>query len=149
TDSQSGYNTLRAVVAPLARDGRFFGSRIETGAHRASLAAVKVGDADVASVDCVSFALIRRAQPRELEGLRVLCATAAAPGLPYVTAAATSEDDLARLRQGLAAACADPALAETRARLLIAGCDVLPDKAYDVILAMEKAAIAAGYPELA
>ena len=148
-DSQSGYNALRALVAPLARNGRFFAAGFETGAHRASLAAVKAGEADVAAVDCVSFALIRRAARAEMEGLRVLCATAAAPGLPYVTSTTTSDADLGRLRAGLTAACADPGLAETRSRLLLDGFDVLPDKAYDVIPAMEQTAIASGYPELA
>jgi ABC-type phosphate/phosphonate transport system substrate-binding protein len=147
--SQSGYNALRALVAPLAQDGRFFGAAVESGAHRNSIALVKAGRADVAAVDCVTFALIKRHAPSELHGLRVLCASAAAPGLPYVTAAATPAGDVQRLRDGIAAAFADPGLTETRRALRLDGCEILPRSAYDVIPAMEQAAIAAGYPKLA
>jgi hypothetical protein len=69
--------------------------------------------------------------------------------LPYVTAASTAPADLQRLQAGIAAAFADPGLAETRAALRLDGCEILPRSAYEVILAMESAAITAGYPLLA
>jgi ABC-type phosphate/phosphonate transport system substrate-binding protein len=146
--SQSGYNALRALIAPIAQGQPFFGAMVASGAHRNSLALVKAGKADVAALDCVTFALIARRAPAEVQGIRVLCASAAAPGLPYVTAATTSAADVARLQAGIAAAFADPALEETRAALLLDGCEILPRSAYDVIPAMEQAAIAAGYPQL-
>ena len=146
--SQSGYNTLRALIAPLAQEQTFFGAAIESGAHRNSLAMVKTGKADVATIDCVTFALIARNAPKEVQGIRVLRASATAPGLPYVTAADTSDADVARLQAGIAAAFADPALAKIRAALRLDGCEILPRSAYDVIPAMEQAAIAAGYPKL-
>jgi ABC-type phosphate/phosphonate transport system substrate-binding protein len=148
TDSQSGHNTLRALIAPLASEGRFFSAAVESGAHRRSLAMLRSGEADVTAIDCVSFALIARAAPDEARDLKVLFATPAAPGLPYVTALATSVQDLERLRQGVADAHSDSALAHCRKALLIEGCEVLPLDAYAVTLAMERAAIAAGYPEL-
>jgi ABC-type phosphate/phosphonate transport system substrate-binding protein len=122
---------------------------IKSGAHRRSLAMVKAGEADVAAIDCVTFALIARAAPAEVQGIRVLYASAAAPGLPYVTAKRTASADVERLRAGIAAAFADPALGATRATLRLDGCEFLPLSAYDVIPAMESAAIAAGYPHLA
>jgi ABC-type phosphate/phosphonate transport system substrate-binding protein len=146
--SQSGYNTLRAMIAPLAERKPFFGAMLESGSHRNSLALVSGGKADVAALDCVTFGLIARTAPAEVEGVRVLCASATAPGLPYVTAATTSAADVRRLQAGIAAAFADPALAETRAALCLDGCEILPRSAYDVIPAMEQAAIAAGYPQL-
>jgi len=146
--SQSGYNTLRALIAPIAQGRKFFGAAIESGAHRNSLAMVKAGEADVATIDCVTFALIAQYAPEEVQGIRVLRASATAPGLPYITAAATSAADVARLQAGIAAAFADPALKETRAALRLDGCEILPRSAYDVIPAMEQAAIAAGYPKL-
>jgi ABC-type phosphate/phosphonate transport system substrate-binding protein len=146
--SQSGYNTFRALIAPIAQGQPFFGAMMESGAHRNSLALVKAGKADVAALDCVTFALIARRAPAEVQGIRVLCASATAPGLPYVTAATTSAADVARLQAGIAAAFADPALKETHAALLLDGCEILPHSAYDVIPAMEQAAIAAGYPQL-
>jgi ABC-type phosphate/phosphonate transport system substrate-binding protein len=147
--SQSGYNTLRAMIAPLAEGRRFLGAAIESGTHRKSLAMVKARAADVAAIDCVTFALIVRMAPEEVQGIRVLCASATAPGLPYVTAAATTPAGVHRLQDGIAAAFADPALAETRAALALDGCEILPRAAYEVIPAMESAAIAAGYPRLA
>jgi ABC-type phosphate/phosphonate transport system substrate-binding protein len=147
-DSQSGYNALRALMAPFAESGRAFAAVSESGGHRRSLAMVKSGTVDVAAIDCVSFALIARAAPEEVRGIRVLWATAAAPGLPYVTAAATSDAEVARLRAGIAAACADPELSETRALLLIDGCDIVPRADYAVISRMESAAADSGYPEL-
>lgn len=71
-DSQSGYNALRALAAPLAEAGRFFGSTVETGAHRRSLDLVRTGAADVAAVDCVTLALLRRDEPERVAGLRGL-----------------------------------------------------------------------------
>jgi ABC-type phosphate/phosphonate transport system substrate-binding protein len=147
--SQSGYNTFRALVAPLASGDKFFSAAIESGAHRHSLAMVKAGEADVATIDCVTFALIARYAPKEVESIRVLCASSTAPGLPYVTATTTPPGDVQRLRDGIAAAFADATLADTRAALMLEGCEILTASAYDVIPAMEQAAIAAGYPQLA
>jgi ABC-type phosphate/phosphonate transport system substrate-binding protein len=146
--SQSGYNVLRHLVAPVAKGRSFFAAAIDSGAHRRSLAMVRAGRADVAAIDCVTLDLISRVAPSELEGIRVLCATARAPALPYITSNVTPPERLAQLRYGLAAACADPALAAARASLLIAGCETLPLAAYDEILVIERAARAAGYPEL-
>jgi ABC-type phosphate/phosphonate transport system substrate-binding protein len=146
--SQSGYNVLRHLVAPFANGKPFFGAALESGAHRRSLAMVRDGAADVATIDCVSLALIGQVAPNEVRGIRVLCQTARAPSLPYITALETSPEQLARLRQGLSTACADPALAATRTELLIAGCEVLPLASYDEILVIERAAQATDYPEL-
>lgn len=149
TDSQSGYNVLRFMTAPLAKEGRFFGETIETGAHAASLAAVAAGKADVAAIDCVSLALFRRYGRAGIAEVRELCATPAAPSLPYVTAGTADGDHLARLRQGLRAAMADPALSGAREALLLTDVMLLPDSAYARIDEMEQAAISRGYPILA
>lgn len=145
-DSQSGYSALRSAVAPWAERGRFFGGTIETRAHRLSMRAVGEGAADVAAVDCVTFAL---AAPRERAGLRVLAHTTPVPGLPLVTALATTDDDVARLRSAFAAACADPELAPERQAMLLDGFAVVPLEDYAVMLEMEAEARALGYAELA
>jgi len=148
-DSQSGYNALRCLIAPLARDGRFFGSVVETGSHAASLEAVVDGRADVAAVDCVSLALFACYGRPEVTGLRELCRTPSAPGLPYVTAGSVSDERLSRLRDGLLAAMRDPDLASVRESLLLTGVEVLPDTDYEEIDRMEKEALARGYHVLA
>lgn len=147
--SQSGCNALKALVAPLARGGRFFGSVEVTGSHLASIAAVREGRADVAAIDCVTYALLRRHRSSALFGTRVIAASAAAPALPYVTATGTDPRTLERLRAGLRAALTDRASEAARAALLIAGVEFLPLAAYDVIRAQERAAAELGYPELA
>ena len=147
-DSQSGYSALRHAVAPLAENGRFVSEVIETGSHKASMQAVAGGKADFAAVDCVTLAIHQRYETALTDALRILSFSAAAPGLPYVTAAHRDADSVARLRSGLRQACADPALAEVRQALLIEGAEVLPLGAYQRILDMEAEALALGYPEV-
>jgi ABC-type phosphate/phosphonate transport system substrate-binding protein len=147
--SQSGYSALRASVARLAHDGRFFGRVVESGSHGASLARVAAGKADVCATDCVTHALLARHRPEALENLRVLARSPAAPGLPYVTRAAAADDLVARLRAALFAALAKPELASARQALLLTGAEVLPEVAYQPILDMEAQAKALGYAEVA
>jgi ABC-type phosphate/phosphonate transport system substrate-binding protein len=148
-NSQSGCNALKALVAPLAKGGRFFASVTVTGNHVASIASVREGRADVAAIDCVTYALLAEHRPAALFGTRVVAAGPAAPALPYVASATADAALLERLRAGLRAAFADPASAAARRALLIEGAEVLPLSAYDVILEQERAATALGYPELA
>lgn len=148
-DSQSGFNVLRSLVAPVAKGARFFGSVAITGGHLASLGRVAAGQADVAAIDCVTHGLLVRHRPQALAGTRVLCRTASAPGLPYVTQAGAGAKMLQRLRAGLERAFVDPELVEARGALLLEGAAVLPLAAYDRIGELENAAIAAGYPEVA
>jgi ABC-type phosphate/phosphonate transport system substrate-binding protein len=119
--SLSGWHALRALVAPLGKAGRFFSSHVHSGSHRASLALLREGRAGIAAIDAVTLALIERHAPQELQGLRVIGSTPSLPGLPLITAAGTSASDLAALRRGLSAACADPALVGARTALCIDG----------------------------
>ena len=147
--SQSGCNALKALVAPLAKDGRFFAAVAVTGGHLASIAAVREGRAEVAAIDCVTYALLARHRSSALFGTRVIAASASAPALPYVAAIGTDAPMLERLKAGLRAALADRASQAARAALLIAGVEFLPLAAYGVIREQERAAAELGYPELA
>lgn len=147
-DSQSGYNALRAAVAPTATGGRFFAEAIETGSHGRSMRLLANGEADLAAVDCITFALADAECAGVTKGLRAIGHSDAVPGLPLITAAATSDDDLHRLRDAFAAACRDVRLATARADLLLSGYEVLPLAAYDVIPAMAAAAERLSYPKL-
>jgi ABC-type phosphate/phosphonate transport system substrate-binding protein len=147
--SQSGMSALRAVLAPLSRDGRFF-ARIEvSGSHRASLAMVARGEADVAAIDCVVHALLVRHRPVAVAGTRPLGQTPQAPAPPFVTGAAAGDATVARLRTALCRAFDDPALEAARADLLLAGIEVLPLAAYYRIKGFERFAARRGYPVLA
>lgn len=147
-DSQSGANCLRALAAPLVRDGAFFGAVRWSGAHRDSLALVAGGEADLCAVDCVTLALIAAVAPAEIAGLRRLCWSASAPTLPYAVPAGMPATARTRVRRALAAAIADPALAEAREALLLADLSPVGDDDYDAIVAMRRSADEAGLTAL-
>ncbi|MEZ5775287.1 MAG: PhnD/SsuA/transferrin family substrate-binding protein [Hyphomicrobiaceae bacterium] len=148
-DSQSGYSALRAVVASKAVNGRFFGEIALSGGHRNSLIAVAEGRADVCAIDAVCVALARRHEKQAMAGLRIIARSPRAPSLPYITGLRTPPATLAALRHAISGAIADRKLAEARAALLIAGCEVLDDTSYDRIAAIRDRAIGLGYPVLA
>ena len=138
-DSNSGMNLPRALFAPLARGGRFFRAVIETGAHRASLAAVAEGRADAAAIDCVTFGLLQRHAPASIAGLRVVAETAPSPSLPFITSLATSQEEIAALRD---------ALDQPADALALAGVTALPAAAYGMLRDLAAEAARLGYPEL-
>ena len=143
-DSHSGWNALRGLVAPHARDGAFFARHLVSGSHRGSLAAVQSGAADIAAIDCVTLAGLRRHDPELLRGLRVVCSTASAPGLPLVTSAATTPADLAALRHALQEACIDPTAADAREALFIGGFQVASAYAWQAIDDVRRSAMHPG-----
>jgi len=146
--SNSGMNLLRHTVAPHASEGRFFARVVESGSHRASIAMVARGEADVAAVDCVTFGNLARFAPDLVAGVRILAETAKTPGLPLITRADASDAELALLRGALSDFAADPAAAPVRAVLGLDGFVVLPESAYDAVTALQCEAAALGYPVL-
>lgn len=148
-DSNTGMNLLRAAVAPFATEGRFFGSVTVTGGHLASLHAVATGLADVAAIDCVSHGLVARHRTDLLAGTRVLGATPAAPGLPFVMGHAVSAAHLLGLRHALRAALADPATEPARMALGWIGLAELSAADYAPVTAHAVAARALGMDALA
>ena len=77
-DSQSGYNVLLKMVAPLSRDGRFFSAVAFSGSHRQSLRELQ-READIAAIDCVTWALLPCHQPEALAGLAVIAPQTRSP----------------------------------------------------------------------
>lgn len=148
-DSQSGYNVLRALVAPLALQGRFFGQALATGSHRLSVDAVREGRADLAAIDCVTWALLQNYAPRATQGLQAIGFSAPYPGLPLITALRTPPDQLQALRAGLKSLIHMPEASSTLAQLRICGFET-PDLAvYQRCIDMERSAMDSGYPHLA
>jgi ABC-type phosphate/phosphonate transport system substrate-binding protein len=78
TDSLSGWISLVAGVGDL-------GPVLITGAHVESLAEVRAGRADLASVDPVTWALLARHRPAALDGLAIVGAGPDVPFLPLIT----------------------------------------------------------------
>lgn len=147
-NSHSGTNALRALVAPLSLAGRFFATVRVTGAHRASLALLLAGDADVMAMDCVLHALLSMHRSAALAGTRILATTPSAPAPPLVTAAAAGEARAARIRAALVAAMDDPEATAAREALLLGRLAMLPPSGYGRIVDLEAEALRHGYLEL-
>ena len=144
TDSQSGYNALRALVAPLAHGERFFSQAFETGSHRASLELVAEGRSDLAALDCVTLAGLRLSQPALCQHIRVLGWSDPYPGLPLITAGDTDDETLRLLRQALMQAVQAPELAEPLKALFIQEFVPLHVDDYAVCSTMRDRALALG-----
>jgi ABC-type phosphate/phosphonate transport system substrate-binding protein len=140
-DSMSGLLALRHAVrtqAGAAGGGApFFAAALETGGHRHSLEKVAAGEADIAAIDAVTFALLERIEPQLTAQVRVIGKTAQVPGLPYITSATTTEQTMNRLRNALSNAFNDPGLANVRAELLLCGISFPDPVCYDLILELE------------
>ncbi len=144
TDSQSGHNSLRALIAPLAQNGRFFNAAIASGAHYQSLKLIQNRQADIAAVDCVSLELLKRARPQALAGLKIIGRTASVPGLPLITSSQTPPEQLEILRAG-AKAMLGEAVSDN---LLIGDFSLVPRSAYQIITELEQQAAARGVTAL-
>ncbi len=137
-DSHSGMNALRALVAPVSDRGRFFSHVRVSGTHADSLEMIKRGEAEVAAIDCVTYALLGRYRPDALCGIRKLGRTHLAPGIPYVTRATLAEDTIARIRAAVFRSFADPGLATVRQALLLEGVEEVHLSEYKRILGFQE-----------
>jgi len=100
TDSMSGIIALTRDLEAAGETFAIFAGRIETAGHRASIVAVAEGRADICAVDCRSWQLAQRHEPRAAEVVAVGW-TALRKGLPYITSRHTPADTVARLRAAL------------------------------------------------
>lgn len=88
-DSMSGLLGIARDLAAMGEGGDLFKACEETGSHRLSCIAVAEGWADVAAIDCRTWALFRRFDPEAARRLQVVGWTARRRGLPFITAPAT------------------------------------------------------------
>lgn len=142
-DSMSGLLALRLAAksasetcAPAAGEG-FFAGLSQSGGHLRSLEAVARGEAEVATIDAVTLALLARTDPALVARVRILGFTPRVPGLPYITSLDTPRSTIERLRTALHNAMQDTALAVARAELLLAGICFPSQEDYDLILQLE------------
>jgi ABC-type phosphate/phosphonate transport system substrate-binding protein len=93
----NGLDSMSGVIAPtrdlegMGESLSIFSERIETGAHRASIVAVAEGRADVCAVDCRSWHMAKRHEPKAKE-LQVVGWTCLRKGLPMITSVHTPEE---------------------------------------------------------
>jgi ABC-type phosphate/phosphonate transport system substrate-binding protein len=147
-DSNSGMNLLRAALAPLSGDARFFRSVIFSGSHTRSVELIVAGEADVTAIDCVTFEHLRRIRPHLTSRLRIVDWTPPSPCLPFVTSRRTSEATVAAVRYALETVCSDPALGPVREALLLESVDLTPDTTFGRVLELEQEAERWRYPAL-
>ena len=133
TDSMSGY--VSAISALAATATSWPGPMRETGAHLASVEAVRGGLADIASIDALTWAYTQRDAPEMLQGLVIIDRGPEVPHLPLIAGLETSDAALTEWRTALAEAVHDPALAGPLGTLLIQGFVALGMNDYERALA--------------
>ncbi len=148
-DSMSGMLVLKSVFAPHSSAGRFFGDVICSGGHARSMQMVADGAADVAAIDCVTYALLQRHRPQLTGRLRIIAEGPLAPSLPFVTSPGMASQQVDMLRQALVSVIADPTFRQAREQLFLSGVAVLQRSDYERILDIEREADALGYRTLA
>lgn len=148
-DSNTGMNLFRAAIAPIAGGAPFFRAAVVTGSHEASVEAVAEGRADLASIDCVSFALLGRGRPELIERVAIVAKSALSPGLPFIASARLGRRTVEAAREALFKALADPDLTQARAALGLVGARIATASDYDLVAEFERGAAAMGYPRLA
>lgn len=112
--SRSGLSTLLT----MAKQGRCKPTALlVTGSHRASLAAIREGSADMACIDAVTWGILERDAPDEVRGVPVLARTTSAPAPPYVVREGRGYEVADRI----GAAMASAATRVAREALLIRG----------------------------
>jgi ABC-type phosphate/phosphonate transport system substrate-binding protein len=144
--SNSGMNVLRYAISQIHPDGHFFSERIFTGGHQQSMIAVASGDADLAAVDAVSYALICALSPDLCAALKIVGQSELTTGLPFVCAkkSGVNRKDLS-IAMDRAVKNMDP---DARKLLRLKGFKSVNVNDYVRIKQLEKSAITAGYPEL-
>ena len=88
-----------------------------TGSHRASLAAIREGSADMACIDAVTWGILERDAPDEVRDVPVLARAPAAPAPPYVVRKGRCDEVADRI----GTAMASPATRLAREALMIRG----------------------------
>jgi ABC-type phosphate/phosphonate transport system substrate-binding protein len=133
-ESHSGMNALFSLVSPHSRNNKFFAEIKISGSHSESVALLVEGKADVASVDCITYELLRRYRPDAIKGTRQLGLTYSAPAPPYVTAGTADVETVERMRNALLDAFEDQNLTGLRQTLLLKKIEISSDATYQRLL---------------
>ncbi|QND61048.1 phosphate/phosphite/phosphonate ABC transporter substrate-binding protein [Mesorhizobium huakuii] len=106
-DSMSGIIGLTRDLQAAGESLDIFSSRSASGGHRASIVAVAEGRADIAAIDCESWALAQRFEPAAHK-VAIVGWTARRKGLPFITARTTPEKTVRAMREALAGLAEQP-----------------------------------------
>lgn len=148
-DSNSGMNVFRAAIAQLKPAGSkqgFFKAVKITGSHLNSLIAIARGEADIASIDAISYFFISRFKPELCANLRTIGRSTSTMGLPFVTQKNATGLSAKTLTKALNQAMEqDPRVFSA---LNLKGFKVVALQDYQSIKALEQFAIESAYPSL-
>jgi ABC-type phosphate/phosphonate transport system substrate-binding protein len=131
-DSLSGYVSL--TVGLRGRGAAGHEPMLFTGSHRESLAAVRRGDVEIASIDGITLTHLVEENPAALDGLHIIGPGPLIPSPALYTSVGLPPDRLAELRHGLAETTTDPSLRHVLARLHITGFVALDMSEYNTVL---------------
>jgi ABC-type phosphate/phosphonate transport system substrate-binding protein len=123
--SQSGWAAIEQELIDRSLGFSFSEAVIDTGSHRCAAQAVAEARADLASLDAVTWTLLKR-ETSLARHLRVLTTTRPTPGLPFITSRAENP----RLLFAAITRAIETLSARDRARLLLRGLVTIPADAY-------------------
>ena len=106
--SQSGYATLLMELERRGLPIPYFGRARLSGSHSASIRMLAEGAADIAAIDCVSFAHFQRNGDPDTGAVRVIGRTPEAPAPPYITSGNREPELSAILHESLRETIAEP-----------------------------------------
>lgn len=112
----------------------FFSQTSFSGSHRQSLIDVKRGKGHIAAIDCVTWALLQRHEPETLAGLTLIDQTPLTPGLPLISAGATSPTTLNAIRDALTTLVSAAEYRAVCEAVLINGFSVVERQGYSQLL---------------
>ena len=122
-ESLSGWISLIAAIHGPQETWR--GDFKVSGSHAESVRMLCRGEADIASIDSVTLAHLRRIDPQAINSLFVICNGPLVPCLPIITHRSVSDSQISELRQALSESTRDPSIAAATSALFISGFDAL------------------------
>ena len=122
-ESLSGWISLIAAIHGPQESWR--GETRISGSHAESVRMLCRGEADVASIDSVTLAHLRRIDSTAINSLFVICNGPLVPCLPIVAHQSISDSQLDELRQALSESTQDQNNADATSALFISGFDSL------------------------
>jgi ABC-type phosphate/phosphonate transport system substrate-binding protein len=138
--SNTGRHLLGDALAQVGATPSFFSELRSSGSHRASLSLVASKEADVAAIDCISYAYQKRAAPHLTARTRILHQTRATPSPPFIVSSACGDRVVRLVSEALSETLADPKTRDARAILRLLGIQRLPVAAYDVTQSIAESA---------
>ncbi|MFD1702594.1 phosphate/phosphite/phosphonate ABC transporter substrate-binding protein [Methylopila henanensis] len=128
--SHSGFSQLVTTLAPFARGAYPLSEMMVSGSHRASLSLVREGVADLAAIDCVTWALLVSNEPRAVSELKIVGRSPPSLGLPFVASSELPSQTIEALRSALADVMRHSAHEATRRALMLNGMSTPTQDAY-------------------